>query len=468
MFLGDRKSIGPQTAVAFLNIYFYERNLRIAKTKGLEVFQFIHEEPGETHSVTGDDKVDSAELELEGDGSDDPAPCIECINFEGVGFCNKEKTNPKVIPNLESGKDESVKCLAYINAAKTLRMDHKHLTPAEIIFDYDFSHICDKLGSKCTSLSSLQDKMRTLGLVCIEEPCSPAIAVQRTLDELGMQPFEEDTRGTRSKKLIDQCPIGEKDLGKALQFLSDKLKHLLVLVHPNTNQIYHVFHPSETSPCMTVIVIGSIDGRCFPSKLTEIDEDLGVSCTCGRKGTVGAKACTKPLCKCLARGQPCTKDCICKGCDNPYGKRPTELPKAKFCQCKGKTGSCKTLRCACVSNKVQCNEKCYCTSTSCVNGKTSDAAPSPRRQMDKLSAGKVPRLTSSKFLAFGGVQLKEERWTEKEEIILRICARARVQAGVYPTYHKTSEELRNMRLAVRVHPKTKVTAKIRHLKLGDK
>ena len=79
--------------------------------------------------------------------------------------------------------------------------------------------------------------------------------------------------------------------------------------------------------------------------------------------------------------------------------------------------------------------------------------------------GRTGRVPAKRFLDLGQVKLKEERWSQMEEMVLRIVAKNHNKEDVYSSYVKTSLSLRSNRYCVRSHSKKKVISKMKHLQL---
>jgi hypothetical protein len=85
-----------------------------------------------------------------------------------------------------------------------------------------------------------------------------------------------------------------------------------------------------------------------------------------------------------------------------------------------------------------------------------------------LGAGhskKIARRDAASIMQMCSITPKSKRWTQEEEIVLRVVD-SKAQAGTfYTSYSKTCESLQKNKVYVRKHDQTRVKAKLQHLQL---
>ena len=455
-YLAGRTTLGPEAAIGFLNVFFYEWNVNIASRKKLDIHKFNPTEP-RCHEKSG---------------STEAHPNID---FCGIGFCSKPEGTVVFEPKYDtrSSKDFSEQSIAYIHSIGKKPLLHAKVNAVQLMFNNDFNAFTISENKSNSNLEELREKLALFNLTCPDLPCSAWEAMVTSMKSLGLNVTSSQPSCYEDKSLFT-----EVELGHALQYLSDFFNQLIILVNSETRNIYHVIHPSHVSEAMYSIFIASLDGKLYSTHFKpETQEVAAVKiCQCGKKSKGQTVVCVTNSCQCFNREVSCSH-CQCRGCGNTFGTRLLTKSDSfrDFCQCTSKQSACTVgavkARCICVQKKVPCCGKCYCSIQSCKNSKTTEQSKatevkqSPRKQALKRGAAKITRHSSVAFMGMADIPITE-RWHWKEEVILRTVIKGLGRKDhIYSAYYKTASVLKNRGIGTRVHSHNRVSAKITNLKL---
>jgi hypothetical protein len=160
---------------------------------------------------------------------------------------------------------------------------------------------------------------------------------------------------------------------------------------------------------------------------------------------------------------------VLAGCVNPYGTRNKTETKATVCQCGKKnttlTKYCFNDKCSCIASSKQCSKNCNCNDK-CSNDKTRSTSPSQRLTFGTGHSKKIARIDAANVLKLHNVEQKSKRWTQEEEIVLRVVFTNAQHGTLYTSYSQTSKSLQKNGINVRKHDHARVSAKLQHLQLS--
>lgn len=247
---------------------------------------------------------------------------------------------------------------------------------------------------------------------------------------------------------------------------------IVVGFSPHTNVFFHVgekvmiFNESSAS-----------------SKLKDLDDSDNATsfckCTCGRSHKKQLSSCTDKKCPCFRNQQSCSGG-SCFNCENKFGRSVMHVQKEKACKC-GMSNHmtkdvCKKLRCMCFKNKWSCDTDPVCLCKNCENDFGRKVKNSLKRKSQSVytkkreckSAGKMPQLSSKKFF-YDHMCLKKKQsiWTEEETLAIFLCNKVAKcifdnnKTMLAELYNKLSEKCKDMTL--RKKSKSQVLSKLRSL-----
>jgi hypothetical protein len=79
---------------------------------------------------------------------------------------------------------------------------------------------------------------------------------------------------------------------------------------------------------------------------------------------------------------------------------------------------------------------------------------------------KIARIDAANVLKLHNVEQKSKRWTQEEEIVLRVVFTNAQHGTLYTSYSQTSKSLQKNGINVRKHDHARVSAKLQHLQLS--
>lgn len=311
-FMNKRNIISPDTALCLLNIFFYERNKRIAASKKVEVKSVVMSDP----------QLDSN------------------INYIGIGLSddipNKEYTETKSGKESRSTSGDHWKvCQSFITSLENLKIESDSFSFCNILFDYKGTADSLKEMSTYGNDRILQSKLNTFCKTIVDshpnitdafcETIMHQIQLQQSvctwmhLDTVNNKILSNyltkdlhtsinTSLAKKFKKWINsEIELKDTELSFTLQTLSDITNHIVILVDPGTTNSFHSFCPEQNTFSQFPVVLGKVGHAYYSVKALSST----VQCKCGEKNDDKKEKCKSLRCNCFSSGRQCF-NCKCK------------------------------------------------------------------------------------------------------------------------------------------------------------
>jgi hypothetical protein len=319
-FLGKKYVLSLDTAIALMNIFFYERNTRIAKNKNATVHKVTQQEPK------------SADMPH--------------MDYQAVGLSqNPEAPSTSTPGHVHATRDQindvSVRCMSFISIVDNFTISSNSLNCTNIMFDFCASQEGIKITvneettpamlearlqifSKRLHGSSAKLEQAFLNTIISNDNLVSSVLTHLKVYTIDNQLFGEQLASAAAKmgydlrqvkafqeSLVSDNPHSNEELHKTLQILANASGHCIILTSPCTAQDYNTFHPIPDTFAQNVIVLG-LNGGLFFSTCNNSEDNIEiVTCQCGYQNK-SESSCQSIRCQCFSNGRNCNS-CKCKG-----------------------------------------------------------------------------------------------------------------------------------------------------------